>query len=239
MPDAPSNSGEGDVALQCPSSPDSFLWRQLGSARLRAIAEKIAAGRDLSLDDAISLSRISLPLLGKLVELRPLGGDTVECPPTGAFPIERVSGQPESRSGTGQALADWESFCQSLIDVRSGTSPGDGSSCWYPSLNQRLDCNPLDCENTGNDFTGVDVLRAIALARLVLPARFEVQAPLASLGPKLAQVALDFGASHLGYVALDGETPSDPLVADPSLLDELLGSSLPTSLTEEPQKGER
>ncbi len=72
--------------------------------------------------------------------------------------------------------------------------------------------------------TGVEVLRAIALARLVLPAEIEVRAPLATLGPKLAQVALDFGASHLGYVAPDGQTPNDPLVADPSVLDELLGS---------------
>jgi 2-iminoacetate synthase ThiH len=70
----------------------------------------------------------------------------------------------------------------------------------------------------------VDVLRAIALARLVLPAEIEVWAPLATLGPKLAHVALDFGASHLGYVALDGQTPNDPLLAAPSLLDELLQS---------------
>jgi hypothetical protein len=54
------------------------------------------------------------------------------------------------------------------------------------------------------------------------------------LGPKLAQVALDFGASYLGCVALDGQTPNDPLVADPSVLDELLGSCLPTSLKEQP-----
>ena len=78
----------------------------------------------------------------------------------------------------------------------------------------------LGCDG---DFTGVEVLRAIALARLVLPAEIEVRAPLATLGPKLAQVALDFGASHLGYVALDGQTPNDPLVADPSVLDELSG----------------
>ena len=81
----------------------------------------------------------------------------------------------------------------------------------------------------------MEVLRAIALARLVLPAEIEVRAPLATLGSKLAQVALDFGASHLGYVAPEGQTPNDPLVADPSVLDELLGSCHPTSLKEEPK----
>ena len=74
----------------------------------------------------------------------------------------------------------------------------------------------------------MEILRAIALARLILPAEVEVQAPLGTLGPKLAQVALEFGASHLGYVAPDGQVPSDPLVADPGVLEELLGSCLPT-----------
>ena len=63
-------------------------------------------------------------------------------------------------------------------------------------------------------FTGVDILRAIALARLLLPANVKIMAPLATLGPKLAQVALEFGASHLGCVAADGEMPGDPLTAD-------------------------
>jgi 2-iminoacetate synthase ThiH len=83
------------------------------------------------------------------------------------------------------------------------------------------------------DFTGVEVLRAIALARLLLPAEVEVRAPLATLGPKLAQVALDFGASHLGYAALDGQTPDDPLVAPAAMLDELLNGCLRTSPREE------
>ena len=64
----------------------------------------------------------------------------------------------------------------------------------------------------------------IALARLVLPETVEIRAPLATLGPKVAQVALEFGASHLGYVAPDGQSPADPLIADPSVLDELLDS---------------
>ncbi len=61
---------------------------------------------------------------------------------------------------------------------------------WYPIIDK-----PLDRDHTcDGGFTGAEVLRAIALARLLLPAEIQVQAPLATLGPKLAQVALDFGA---------------------------------------------
>ncbi len=88
-----------------------------------------------------------------------------------------------------------------------------------------------------DDFTGVDVLRAIALARLVLPANVRIAAPLALLGSKLAQVALEFGASHLGYVVGNqsgdgGQSAGSPLLADQSVLDELCGSCSPTLLKE-------
>src|SRR5208283_3625441 len=117
-----------------------------------------------------------------------------------------------------------------LIAIRGKCLLKSDRVFWYPIVTQPLD-RGLGCD--GN-ITGVDVLRAIALARLILPAKIQVLAPLATLGPKLAQVALDFGASHLGYVAPDGQVSDDPLLADPSVLEELLGSCLPTSLKEEP-----
>jgi hypothetical protein len=225
MPDATSDSTEGDAALKSPPV-DSFLSRQLASTGLAAIAEKVAAGRDLELDEALALSRASLPLLGKIVELRPGNGESCGSNASSALPVERVTLRPRVEPRTGQALTDWKAFCETLISVRNEARPNEFAGFWYPILN-----NPLDRDNPGDgDFTGVDILRAIALARLILPAEIEVRAPLASLGPKVAQVALDFGASHLGYVALDGQTPGDALVADPTMLDELLGSCLPTAL---------
>ena len=105
--------------------------------------------------------------------------------------------------------------------MRSELVPAAAATFWYPIVGQPSD--------------GVGVLRAIALARLVLPAEVEVQAPLAALGPKLAQVALEFGASHLGYAAPDGKKSDDPLVADPGALDELLQSISRTELmTDQP-----
>jgi biotin synthase-like enzyme len=120
----------------------------------------------------------------------------------------------------GQPLADWESFCRTLVATRDTVSRDEAVTAWYPVLNKPLDQDP----GGDGDFSGVEVLRAIALGRLVLPPEIEVWAPLATLGPKLAQVALEFGASHLGYVAFDGQPPVDPLVADSAMFDELLGS---------------
>ncbi len=125
---------------------------------------------------------------------------------------------PQTQRRIGQSLSDWPEFCRSLLATRAELSSTDETAFWYPLVERPFD---RDGDFSGG-FTGVDLLRAIALARLVLPAKVEVQAPLATLGPKLAQVALDCGASHLGYVAPDGQTPGDPLIADPKLLEELL-----------------
>ena len=83
------------------------------------------------------------------------------------------------------------------------------------------------------EFTGVDVLRAIALARLVLPANVRIAAPLSTLGPKLAQVAREFGASHVGFIDGEGRMSDCPQAADREVLDELQGSCSPTPLKEE------
>jgi aminodeoxyfutalosine synthase len=50
--------------------------------------------------------------------------------------------------------------------------------------------------------TGYDDVRAVALARLALPAVPNVQVDWAQYGPKLAQVALTFGANDLDNVSV-------------------------------------
>ena len=117
IPPCPDSSDEGRVPSPSWASHDGFWGRQLSDAGMTAVAEKIAAGRNLELEDAIALSRVSLPLLGKLIQLRPLpiapavqGG-----PAAAALPIERVDSPPKSQPRIGQAPADWESFCRALI----------------------------------------------------------------------------------------------------------------------------
>jgi hypothetical protein len=210
------------------SFADSFLGRQFVAAGLAAVAAKVAASSDLDLDEALALSRAGLPLLGRLVQLRPAENNSRDL--AAALPVERVAALPESPRRIGQRLADWESFCRTLIALRGEVSLAGDATFWYPIVGQPFD-RELGCDG---GFTGAEVLRAIALARLVLPAEIEVLAPLATLGPKLAQVALDFGASRLGYVALEGQTSDDPLLADPSLLEELLESISKTEINAPP-----
>ena len=50
--------------------------------------------------------------------------------------------------------------------------------------------------------TGYDDVRAIALARLALPSVKNIQVDWMQYGPKLAQVALTFGASDLDRVSM-------------------------------------
>ena len=49
--------------------------------------------------------------------------------------------------------------------------------------------------------TGYDDVRAVALARLALPSVKNIQVDWAQYGPKLAQVALTFGANDLDRVS--------------------------------------
>jgi len=55
--------------------------------------------------------------------------------------------------------------------------------------------------------TGYDDVRAVALARLALPSVRNIQVDWTQYGPKLAQVALTFGANDLDRVStVDDET---------------------------------
>ena len=172
------------------------------------------------MEAAIALSQVSLPLLAEVVRLRLTASGLDRTATCVAFPVERTASLPDSPRHVGQSRADWPSFCQALVATAGRFSSTGGPTFWYPIVGHPLDDNAR-CET---DFSGVDVLRAVALARLVLPRQIQVLAPLATLGPKLAQVALEFGASHLGYVAPDGQPPADPLFAESSVFDELLAS---------------
>ena len=125
-------------------------------------------------------------------------------------------------------MADWRSFAERLLELRDSVAPDRPTRFWYPIVDRPL-------ERGHNDLgpSAVEVLRAIALARLALPLHIDIQAPLATLGAKLAQVALEFGASHLGWVTTPGQNSEDPLVADAQILNEVSESFVPTALTEE------
>lgn len=85
----------------------------------------------------------------------------------------------------------------------------DGRSSWlihlrdlvnkFPSIDT---VNPLSREQSiAVPTTGYDDVRAVALARLALPSVKNIQVDWAQYGPKLAQVALTFGANDLDRVS--------------------------------------
>lgn len=58
--------------------------------------------------------------------------------------------------------------------------------------------------------TGYDDVRAVALARLALPAVSNIQVDWSQYGPKLAQVALTFGANDLDRVSAGADDAQGP-----------------------------
>ena len=86
---------------------------------------------------------------------------------------------------------------------------GDGRSSWLVHLRDLLNkfpaidtVNPLSREQSiAVPTTGYEDVRAVALARLVLPSVKTIQVDWAQYGPKLAQVALTFGANDLDRVS--------------------------------------
>ena len=92
---------------------------------------------------------------------------------------------------------------------------GDGRSSWLIHLRElvtkfpKIDTvNPLSREQSiAVPTTGYEDVRAVALARLVLPSVKNIQVDWTQYGPKLAQVALTFGANDLDRVStLDDES---------------------------------
>ena len=85
----------------------------------------------------------------------------------------------------------------------------DGRSSWLIHLRDLREevsghrhVNPLSREQSiAVPTTGYDDVRAVALARLALPSVKNIQVDWAQYGPKLAQVALTFGANDLDRVS--------------------------------------
>ena len=92
-------------------------------------------------------------------------------------------------------------FLQEFLLVRSEIEPLGHFSTWFPWTASLLD------HRSGKAVPiAVQVLRAIALGRLMFPETPYIRAPLSALGLKVAHVALEFGANDLGFAAVDSDT---------------------------------
>lgn len=95
-----------------------------------------------------------------------------------------------------------EGFIRGLEAFRDLSEQHHEFQVWFPWSLGSLD----RMENLAGQPLGLQLLRAIALGRLMLPKLPFIRAPLSLLGVKLAHVALEFGANDLGFAAVDART---------------------------------
>jgi hypothetical protein len=165
------------------------------------------------------------PVLKQLLtEIRAAGVSRIES--HGHLGVCRLAAECGLRVVFGQPLNCGSGFPRELVAVREGLAGTGRWSAWYPQPSEPLDRSALE----GDEVSGWEVLRAIAMARLVLPGTVEIRAPLATLGEKVAQVALDFGATHLGPVAADPSTAAELGLPGLEAVEELIGGCAPTAV---------
>lgn len=206
----------GAAPGECTSFPGpvgSFVRRQWERSGLLPIAQRLVSGKQLAEEELQQLARAELPLLAKLVEhkrtaILPTSGQAGSGIVQANHPEEadaaatigfRVLCRQELRSESGsrpglpprflQELRRWDAWCRSVKVART----------WILVLPAPLETGVV----TDSQPLGEEVLRAIAVASLVLPNEVEIQASVVDFGIKTAQVSLDFGATRLGLPAAD------------------------------------
>ena len=95
-----------------------------------------------------------------------------------------------------------ERFIGELLEVRYRLAPSNRLAVWFPWT----DATSGKSRWVVDQAFAVPFLRVIALARLFLPREVAVRAPSSVLGKHLAGIALQYGASDLGFVAVDSRT---------------------------------
>jgi hypothetical protein len=172
--------------------PLASLLASLGPAGAVAAARPLLAEKLALVPDpeilCVALDRFSGPfsriaLIGCIEEL-----------------LQRES--PRLALAVGQPVAAGEPWIDALLALRDAFCPAGHLAVWYPALTVALDQSSLP----DGEASGLEVLRAIALARLLLPHEVAIGAPLTTLGEKVALTALEFGAAHFGPVAADRPT---------------------------------
>ena len=147
----------------------------------------------------------SLPVSEVLLRLNRSGLDSVE----GGFDIEVLEKAAEMgfRIAAGQSVGKAEDsrriFVDHLLQFRARVVRLGRVDAWFPWSQSVLDSKPRQVDSGGADPLGARVLELIALGRLLLPDVVFIRAPITLLGPKVAHVALSFGANDLGFAAAE------------------------------------
>ncbi|HEY4760420.1 MAG TPA: hypothetical protein VIH42_07565 [Thermoguttaceae bacterium] len=157
----------------------------------------------------------NLDLSSLLVQLREAGIVALEG--GSDLGIHRAAADAGLMIAVSQVVTDSTTFLSAIFCAREMLAHTGRFTAWYPELSGPLDGSSL----ADGEASGLEVMRAIALARLVLPVEVTIRAPLVSMGEKMARVALDFGAADLGFMGADAESAALLKIPDPNDLADL------------------
>ncbi len=128
-----------------------------------------------------------------------------------------------SEKEPGSAQETWaEQFCKDLDYINSNIAPTGKCVVWYPWVDKSINSRNLQ----DNSLLGVHVLKAIALARLLLPTIKHIRVPWSLLGESISHIALSFGANDLGFGAIDYRTAEQLQIIRISKTTHLAGSPI-------------
>jgi aminodeoxyfutalosine synthase len=183
-------------------SPGSLRQALTAIESVRPLAEQRTIAGFSWIDVARWANQDGRQAASVLAELRAAGLDVVAELPLDAMPDPAAVIDALQQSGFGQ-------FC--LGTQRAGA---DRLDLWRRAseLQDRFGCiqalNPLPTElRVSQPTTGYDDVKAVAMARLAAPGIPSIQVDWQRYGPKLAQVALTFGADDLWGVSPFDESP--------------------------------
>jgi len=95
-----------------------------------------------------------------------------------------------------------DSFLSEIYALRKALLPNKGVDTWALWSSWLLDSSIPQPDAP----LGLEVLRALLLARLLLPEIKWIRAPLSLVGMRLGEIAAEFGISDFGFVAVDAES---------------------------------
>lgn len=123
---------------------------------------------------------------------------------------------------TGQRVASSDAelfrFVEELYALREALVASGRWEVWFPWTSA-----VLDRQLSAGSPLGVQLLKTIALGRLLLPEVRYIRAPLSLLGIKVAQVATHFGANDLGFATVDENSAEVLGIMRLSEVEEIMG----------------
>jgi hypothetical protein len=120
--------------------------------------------------------------------------------------VHRLATELGLNVAVGQPVREVTTFAQDLWELNQQLGASGLLAVWFPWSTTPLDGPITGSTGSKTEPLGLQLLQAIALARLLLPHVPRIRASVSLLGINMANLALAFGANDLGYAAVDSDT---------------------------------